>query len=58
MLLRAGAEVNHHAGNGNTPLMRAAMYGRSETARVLLEAGADPHAEDISGDTALMYACA
>lgn len=41
-LIRAGADVSVTDGNGTTPLMRAAFYGRPPVVRVLLAAGADP----------------
>jgi ankyrin repeat protein len=43
-------------GAGATPLMRAAKSGDIEMLRVLLAAGADPHATLPNGTTALMFA--
>ncbi|KAL9066730.1 MAG: hypothetical protein Q9157_007039 [Trypethelium eluteriae] len=41
---------------GRTPLIQAAMYGNKNTASLLLERGADAHAKDRFGCTALAYA--
>jgi ankyrin repeat protein len=41
---------------GITPLMYAARYGDRTSARVLLDAGADPNARNDAGVTALMWA--
>jgi hypothetical protein len=67
-LLAQGLDPNVTNGFGKTPLMYAAQYDQLESARILLEAGADPNAatflpEDTcfytlrsSGVTALHYA--
>ncbi|KDO32888.1 hypothetical protein SPRG_02579 [Saprolegnia parasitica CBS 223.65] len=43
-LIQEGANVNWKIKNGTTPLYIAAMRGREEVVRLLLQAGADPHA--------------
>ena len=45
--IASGATVNAKDENGKTPLMLAAMHGHSETAKVLIEAGADVNAEVV-----------
>ena len=61
-LLDAGAPVNSHPGESETPLMTAASYGDAEVARVLIEAGADldaiaaPNAGGVPGGSALLHA--
>lgn len=40
-LIDAGAPVNGHPGDKETPLITAASYGDAEVAKVLIEAGAD-----------------
>jgi ankyrin repeat protein len=42
--------------NKATPMMHAAAQGRTEVVKALLEAGADPEAQDITGKTAEGYA--
>jgi hypothetical protein len=55
-LLDAGADVNLRAGDGLTPLMRAAADGRPDLVRLFLERGA--RVNDLSADkrTALAFA--
>jgi uncharacterized protein len=61
-LLDAGAPVDGHPGDPETPLITAASYGDAEVARVLIEAGADlevtaaPNAGGVPGGTALLHA--
>ena len=40
-LIQAGAPVNGHPGDKETPLITSASYGDAEVAKVLIEAGAD-----------------
>lgn len=61
-LLQAGAPVDGHPDDPETPLMTAASYGDADVARVLIEAGADldatakPTAGGVPGGTALRHA--
>jgi ankyrin repeat protein len=61
-LLAAGAPVDGHAGDPETPLITAASYGDADVARTLLEAGADVEARaaagagGVPGGTALLHA--
>jgi ankyrin repeat protein len=48
--------VNAQRNDGWSALMRAARYGRTETVRLLIEAGADVNANSNDGETALMLA--
>ena len=48
--------ANLRAFGGATPLMYAALYGDSESVRLLLERGADPNIKNDAGATALMWA--
>src|SRR6266498_3671664 len=49
------SESAKHEG-GHTDLMRAALEGKTETVKALLESGADVNAKDDEGRTALMFA--
>ena len=55
-LLDNGADVHCADGDGSTPLMWLAGWGKLEGVRVLVKAGADLDAEDKSGLTAIDYA--
>ena len=48
--------MNARSESGWTALMGAADYGYRKAVRILLQAGADVNAREISGDTALDYA--
>ena len=62
LLLAAGAPVEGHPEDRETPLITAASYGDAEVARVLIEAGADLEARSainsggVPGATALRHA--
>ena len=53
MLLMAGADPNARNGNGSTPSLGAAFFGRPDCLRALLDAGADPSLADESGTTTI-----
>ena len=56
-LLKRNPKVTHATGSGGiTPLMYAALYGDTPSARLLLEMGADPNARNDAGATALLWA--
>src|SRR5262249_5548376 len=56
-MLKAGADPKLAGSNGITPLMMAATSGDADTARMLLERGADPNAKESDrGQTALAFA--
>lgn len=61
-LLQAGAPVDGHPDDSETPLMTAASYGDAAVARAVVEAGADldatakPTAGGVPGGTALRHA--
>lgn len=56
VLLDRGVEVNARNGDGFTALHVAAMWGREESVRQLLDRGADPVVCDDEEMTALEYA--
>lgn len=53
LLVRAGALVDPPA--GETPFMFAVKWSRFDSAKALLDAGADPNRRDKAGKTALHY---
>jgi len=55
-ILAAGADVNQPNPDGVTPLMVAIDNFHYDTARLLLESGANPHVQDWWGRTALYVA--
>jgi uncharacterized protein len=57
-LLAAGADPNVRRQAGLTPLISAALGGRAEIAKLLVDKGADLNAKSDSGMTALMVAAA
>ena len=56
MLLQQGADVNAKDRFHSFALMQAVFYGHLETARVLVEKGADVNLTDDTGKTALVLA--
>jgi ankyrin repeat protein len=55
--VRAGADLDARDARNRTPLMLAAREGSGEAVRMLLAAGADPHARSVPDMmTPLMYA--
>eukprot|EP00976_Prorocentrum_cordatum_P114130 1195808-Prorocentrum_minimum.AAC.1 len=53
---QAGADPRARSASGATPLHFAAVAGRVEVVRALVEAGgADPHAEDVEGGTTPLH---
>ena len=55
-MINHGADVNVPNMGGRTPLMLACKKENIRTINVLLNAGANPHISDDSGDTCLHYA--
>lgn len=54
-LIAEGATLNNKDSYGNTALLHSAVFNRTEIAKLLLEAGADPHIKDVRGNKALDY---
>src|SRR5262245_6005484 len=52
--LGRGADVNGHSGEGDTPLMYAAVFSTAGCMQLLLDRKAEPNARDKRGGTALM----
>ena len=49
LLIRYGAEIDQQHGNGGTALMFAAMFGRNELVKLLVDNGADIHLVEKNG---------
>jgi ankyrin repeat protein len=56
LLLEKGADPESRSGDGETPLLWAAEYGREAVVKLLLKKGADPESESIDGQTPLWRA--
>ncbi|MCU0433511.1 MAG: ankyrin repeat domain-containing protein [Bacteroidia bacterium] len=55
--IKAGSELNgKDPVGGSTPLITAALFGKTEIARLLIDAGADLNARNNDGSTALFTA--
>ncbi|XP_022809867.1 serine/threonine-protein phosphatase 6 regulatory ankyrin repeat subunit A-like [Stylophora pistillata] len=52
-MIKQGLDVNSKDGNGDTPLILAAAYGREKAVKYLLQGGADPSIKGCYGRTAL-----
>ncbi len=50
-------DLDQHDEYGFTPLIEAAIAGKNKTAALLLEHGANPNAEDMTGGSPLHWAC-
>jgi len=55
-LLEKGANVDSKDEHGDTPLLRAFLYGHSEVTKVLIANGADVNAQNKLGTTPLLIA--
>ena len=55
-LLANGADVNETTGGGQTALILAVIFGRTNLVKLLMKAGADPHQRDNLGLNALEWA--
>src|SRR5262245_5573638 len=56
--LESAVDVNEEGEGRRTPLIEAALLGRADLCRALLEAGADPSLKDAEQETALLKAAA
>ena len=55
-LIARGADVNETTGGGQTPLILAVIFGRTNVIKILINAGANPHLRDNLGLNALEWA--
>jgi hypothetical protein len=56
--LRSAVDVNAQGEGDRTPLIEAALLGRADLCKLLLEAGADPSLKDAEQETAMLKAAA
>jgi len=56
MLKNSDCNINHRNYAGQTTLMMAALFGRSDIVDLLLEHGADPEVKDVMGNQAASLA--
>ena len=55
-LIAAHCDVNARNDAGQTALMMAAMFGRTDVVKLLLTSGANPELQDGAGNTAVRLA--
>jgi ankyrin repeat protein len=55
-LIKHGAKINWQSKSGSSALMEAALEGRTDTVKLLVEANADPSLSDLLERTALVIA--
>lgn len=56
LIIDSGADIDHCSKDGMTPLMLAAAIGSMGSMKILIEARANLHLQDMNGQTALQWA--
>ena len=57
LLINYGANIEHRANDGSTPLLKSVMGDTQEAMKVLIAAGANVNCKDNQGQTALILVC-